>query len=185
MLRSTSMEDSMRTFLSTLFFAAAAVSAQAADFKLAVDAGADGGFAQRHTYNGFGCTGQNLAPALHWEGVPAKARSLALTVYDPDAPTGSGWWHWVVLDLPAASTGLPQGGALPASAFALRNDYGDTRWGGPCPPQGDKPHHYVFTIHALDVPDLGLPADASPAKAGFMIRQHTVGTAQVTLRYGR
>ena len=175
----------MRTLLSTFLFAAA-LSAHATDFKLTVDAGAaNDGIAQRFTYDGFGCTGQNLAPAVHWEGLPAGTKSLALTVYDPDAPTGSGWWHWVVIDLPSSTAGLPQGGALPAGAHALRNDYGDAAWGGPCPPQGAKPHRYVFTVHALDVPSLGLPADASAAKAGFMIGLHTVGKTQVTLRYGR
>lgn len=165
---------------------AGSFAARAGDFNVSVDAkDAHGMIAQRHTYNGFGCTGQNLAPAIQWQGVPPNAKSLALTVFDPDAPTGSGWWHWVVIDLPASAKGLPQDGALPAGARSLRNDYGDARWGGPCPPPGDQPHHYVFTIYALDVPSLGLPADASAAKAGFMIRQHAIGKAETTLRFGR
>jgi Raf kinase inhibitor-like YbhB/YbcL family protein len=172
--------------VAALLLSAAAVAARAEDFTLRVDAAESGDtIAARYTYNGFGCTGQNLAPAIHWQGVPAKAKSLALTVFDPDAPTGSGWWHWVVIDLPVSTRELPQGGALPAGAHALRNDYGDAAWGGPCPPPGDRPHHYVFTVYALDVPALGLPADASAAKAGFMIRQHAIGKAEASFRFGR
>ncbi|WP_266172074.1 YbhB/YbcL family Raf kinase inhibitor-like protein [Dyella subtropica] len=168
----------------TLLFAATTAT-HAGNFSIHVDAtDARGMIAARHTYNGFGCTGQNIAPAIQWQNVPANAKSLALTVYDPDAP-GSGWWHWVAIDLPVTSIGLPQGGALPLGAHALRNDFGDVGWGGPCPPAGDPPHHYVFTVYALDVPSLGLPVDASAAKASAMFRQHSVGKAETTLRFGR
>lgn len=176
----------MRKSLAFLLLAAAAFSAHAGDFKLTTDAAnAQGVIAQPFAYAGFGCTGKNLAPSVHWEGVPADARSLALTVYDPDAPTGSGWWHWFVVDLPADTRALPAGKPLPAGAHALRNDYGDAGWGGPCPPAGDTPHHYIFTVYALDVPKLDIPAGASPALAGFMIHAHTLGKTQLTLTYGR
>jgi hypothetical protein len=122
---------------------------------------------------------------LHWSGAPAGTRSFAVTVFDPDAPTGSGFWHWMAIDLPAAAHGLPEGGALPAPGRAIRNDYGDKAWGGPCPPAGDRPHHYVFTVYALDVPALGAPADASPALTGFMLHGHVIGKAQRTLTFGR
>lgn len=175
----------MRTILGTLLFAAT-TTAGAAGFTLRVDAaGPDGMVAKRFVYRGSGCTGENVSPALHWEGVPAGAKSLALTVFDPDTPSPGGWWHWLVIDLPTASSGLAQGTELPAGAQSLRNDYGETGWGGPCPPKGDKPHRYVFTLHALDAAHLDLPSDASPAKAGAAIEQHTIGKAQVTLRYGR
>jgi Raf kinase inhibitor-like protein, YbhB/YbcL family len=163
-----------------------AMAAHAVDFSLRVDAAdASGHIARKYSYNGFGCTGQNLAPAMHWQGQPANTKSVAITVYDPDAPTGSGWWHWVVLNVPASTKDLPEGGTLPASAREIRNDFGSKTWGGPCPPAGDKPHRYVFTVYALDVPSLDLPADASAALAGFALHGHVIGKAQQTLTYGR
>jgi len=177
------MLKSLGTFLLP---AAAVCAAHAGDFKVTTDAAdAKGVIAQRFAFDGFGCTGQNLTPTVRWAGVPTGAKSLALTVYDPDAPTGSGWWHWAVIDIPANVAALPAGKPLPAGAHALRNDYGATGWGGPCPPAGDTPHHYVFTVYALDVAKLGIPVDASPAMAGFAIHAHLLGKAQVTLTYGR
>ena len=161
-----------------------AVPVAAADFQLQVDGDA-GRLPVRSSFNGFGCTGANLAPAVRWQGVPAGTRSYALTVYDPDAPTGSGWWHWVVIDLPTGLAGLPAGSKLPDGARTVRNDYGQSGWGGPCPPAGDPPHHYIFTLYALDVPTLGIPADASAALAGFTIHGHIIGKTQSVLTYGR
>ena len=176
----------MRRSLIATLFAASAFAAHAGEFSLRVDAAdASGHIAQKYTFNGFGCTGQNLAPALHWQGQPAGTRSFAVTVYDPDAPTGSGWWHWVVLNLPASTDALPEGGALPAGARGVHNDFGTTTWGGPCPPIGDTPHHYVFTVYALDVPQLDVPDNATAALAGFMLHGHVLGKAQQTLTYGR
>lgn len=174
----------MRRLLATLLTSAVALAAHATDFQIRVDGDHDR-LPPSSSFQGFGCTGDNRAPAVHWQGAPAGTRSFALTVFDPDAPTGSGWWHWVVVNLPASSQGLPVGGALPAGADAVRNDYGQAAWGGPCPPKGDAPHRYVFTVYALDVPNLGLPEGASPALTGFMIHSHTVGKAQATLTYGR
>ncbi|MEI7037368.1 YbhB/YbcL family Raf kinase inhibitor-like protein [Fulvimonas yonginensis] len=169
-----------------LALVALATTAQAGTFRLRVDAAdAQGHIATRYSYDRFGCSGANVAPAVHWDGAPAGTRSFALTVFDPDAPTGSGFWHWVVIDLPASAHGLAEGGRLPPPARAVRNDYGDKAWGGPCPPAGDPPHHYVFTVYALDVPALGVPADASPALTGFMLRSHVLGKAQQTLTFGR
>jgi len=167
-------------------FALSTAVAHAGDFTLQVDAAdATGHIAQKYSFNGFGCTGKNLAPALHWQGSPTGTRSFALTVYDPDAPTGSGWWHWVVINLPASARMLPEGGDLPAGAQGVHNDFGTTTWGGPCPPAGDQPHHYVFTVYALDVPQLDVPANATAALAGFMLHGHVLGKAQQTLLYGR
>lgn len=159
-------------------------NAAATDFQVQVD-GDGSRLPQRTSFNGFGCTGQNLAPAVHWQGAPANTRSFVLTVYDPDAPTGSGWWHWVVINLPATTHELPAGGNLPTGAHAVRNDYGQAAWGGPCPPVGDAPHHYVFTVYALDVPALDIPADASAALAGFAMHGHVLGKAQSVLTFGR
>jgi len=145
----------------------------------------------RFVFGGFGCSGDNRSPALSWSGLPENTRSLALTVYDPDAPTGSGWWHWVVIDLPAATDGLPRGAgtpdgsALPDGTRQIRTDFGQPGYGGPCPPAGDKPHRYIFTLHALSVDTLPVPEDATAAMAGFMINANTLATATLTARYGR
>src|SRR5579862_8886591 len=120
--------------------------------------------AQVHT----DCKGQNVSPALKWSGAPEGTRSFALLVHDPDAPTGSGWWHWVAYDIPAdvsslpADAGDPQKHLMPAGAVQGRTDFGTPGYGGPCPPPG-KPHHYHFRLYALKVPKLELPADASAA----------------------
>lgn len=140
-------------------------------------------------YQGFGCQGGNLSPQLEWSAAPAGTRSFAVTVYDPDAPTGSGWWHWSVYDLPASvmrlERGVGQGAALPAGAKQGRNDYGSYDFGGACPPVGDTPHRYTVTLRALKVEKLELPLDASPALIGFMLNAHTLASASLTARYGR
>ena len=140
-------------------------------------------------YKGFGCSGGNLSPSLSWKNVPAGTRSLAVTVYDPDAPTGSGWWHWLVYDMPASATSLPAGAiankGLPVGAKQGRNDFGDRNFGGACPPANDKPHHYVFTVHALKTEKLDVPDNASAALIGFMLNANSLGKAQLTATYSR
>ena len=146
---------------------------------------------KRFEANVFGCTGENRSPALKWSGAPAGTKSFALTVYDPDAPTGSGWWHWVVINLPANVTELKpdagnhSGANLPSGARQVRIDYGFSGWGGMCPPPGDKPHRYVFTVHALKTDRLDIPEDATAALAGFMINANTIAKASFTALYGR
>lgn len=146
---------------------------------------------KKFEFKGFGCSGENQSPALRWSGAPAGTQSYAITVYDPDAPTGSGWWHWSVINVPATVTELPaDAGALGASklpqgASHVRIDYGVAAWGGTCPPAGDKPHRYIFTVHALKTDQLELPADATAALAGYMINAHTLGKASFTAYYGR
>ena len=153
---------------------------------------ADGStIAQSFEFDGFGCSGRNQSPVLRWSGAPEGTKGFAVNVYDPDAPTGSGFWHWYVIDLPASVSELPanagaKGGAhLPAGARQIRNDYGQYAWGGMCPPPGDKPHRYIFTVHALGVEKLEIPDDASAALAGFMVNANTLGKATFTSTYGR
>jgi len=151
----------------------------------------DGGsIAEAQVFNGFGCKGGNVSPALAWAGAPTGTRSFALLVHDPDAPTGSGWWHWIVYNIPAATTALPAGAGdpqsklMPPGAVQARTDYGTVGYGGPCPPPG-KPHHYHFQLYALKVDKLDVPADASAALIGFNVRAHSLGQAELVALYGR
>ena len=147
-------------------------------------------FAPPQIFNGFGCTGGNVSPQLAWTGAPAGTKAFALTVFDPDAPTGSGWWHWIVVNIPGSATELAAGASgnaskMPAGALETRTDFGKSGYGGPCPPAGDKPHHYIFTLYALKADKLDLEAHASGAMANFMIRQNSLGEAAFTATYAR
>ena len=146
---------------------------------------------EAQVFSGFGCTGKNISPALQWAGAPKGTQSFAVTVYDPDAPTGSGWWHWVVFNIPASATGLPEGAGtadgkgLPAGSAQGRTDFGAPGFGGACPPPGDKPHRYIFTVYALKVPALDIPPDGTAALVGYMINANKLGSGTFTAKYGR
>jgi len=170
----------------------AAASAHAAGFTLSSPTVKPGStLTSAQVFNGFGCSGKNTSPALTWSGAPAGTKSFALTVYDPDAPTGSGWWHWVVYNIPASATELPEGAGgtdgkgLPAGAAQGRTDFGSAGFGGACPPKGDKPHRYIFTVHALKTDKIEVPADASAALVGFMLNANRLAKASFEARYGR
>ncbi len=138
---------------------------------------------------GFGLDGENRSPNLSWSGHPSGTRSFAVTCFDPDAPTGSGFWHWVLFDIPATVTELATGAAsgdcagLPEGAIHARNDTGNTCYTGPFPPPGHGPHRYLFAVHALSVPTLGLDASASPAVVGFTMADPTLARAVLSATY--
>jgi Raf kinase inhibitor-like YbhB/YbcL family protein len=145
---------------------------------------------EAQVFNSFGCSGRNISPALSWSNVPAGTKSFALLVYDPDAPTGSGWWHWVAYNIPADATSLaanagdPKKNLMPGAAVQGRTDFGSPGYGGPCPPPG-KPHHYYFRLYALKVPKLEVPADATAALIGYNVNANSLGMAQILGLYGR
>jgi Raf kinase inhibitor-like YbhB/YbcL family protein len=134
---------------------------------------------------GFGCAGGNRSPHLRWEGVPEGTRSFAVLCFDPDAPTGSGFWHWVVANIArtvtelALDAGNPASGKLPPSALQVRTDFGKPGYGGPCPPEGDHPHRYLFTVHAVSMDKLPVTADTSAAVVGFYLNFNTLAKAEL------
>ena len=139
-------------------------------------------------FEGFGCEGANESPQLSWSGAPEGTKSFAITLYDPDAPTGSGWWHWNVVNIPAninsVSSNASMENNLPKEAIEIRNDYGAIGFGGACPPPGEV-HRYVFTVYALGTESLELPENPSNALVGFMIRANAIDSASITAIYHR
>jgi Raf kinase inhibitor-like YbhB/YbcL family protein len=134
---------------------------------------------------GFGCSGGNQSPQLSWSGAPSGTRSYAVTCYDPDAPTGSGFWHWVVANIPASVTSLPldagnpSSGKLPPGTVTVRNDVGTREYVGPCPPAGDHPHRYYFTVFAVGAEALQVNEDTTPAVVGFQLHFNTLDKAEI------
>ena len=191
--RNLEKDNVMRQILfATTLLLGAAGAAQSAGFSLSSPSIKPGStLTEAQVFKGFGCEGKNISPALKWSGAPKDTKCFALTVYDPDAPTGSGCWHWVVYNIPASATELPEGAgaadgkAMPAGAVQGRTDFGTAGFGGACPPPGDKPHRYIFTVHALKTEKIDAPADASAALVGFMINANRIGKASFEAKYGR
>lgn len=142
-------------------------------------------------FNGFGCSGDNISPDISWTKGPDGTKSYALTVYDPDAPTGSGWWHWVVYNLPSDTLSLPlgagsaSGAKLPAGTVQGTTDFGKPGFGGACPPAGDTPHRYIVTVYALGTEKIEVPADSTAAMVGFMIHATMLDKGTLTATYSR
>ncbi len=188
------MKNSLKLFLTAIVLSASALSysvmakspeltVTSSDFKegeaLSVD----------HVYQGFGCEGGNLSPQLSWSGAPEGTKSYIVTAYDPDAPTGSGWWHWTAFNIPASVTSLDGGigkiAKLPEGAIEGKTDYASNGFGGACPPKGDEAHRYIFTVYAM--PDATLPIDANApgAMVGFFANNQSLAKGQITAKYAR
>lgn len=174
----------MKKIALSIFFSASMIFAQ--NFTLS-SSDLQGQLTSKQVFNGFGCIGENISPELSWKDAPKGTKSFAITAYDPDAPTGSGWWHWIVFDISKDKFTLPTGFGNSESKNAIQSitDYGKSGFGGACPPIGDKAHRYVFTVYALDIETLGLDKNANPALVGFYLNSHTLAKASLISYYGR
>jgi len=176
----------------TLLFALGFFGAAAAHAEMQLtskDLKPGGAMAEAQVFNGFGCEGANVSPHLAWSGAPAGTRSFAVMAYDPDAPTGSGWWHWTAFNLPADVSGIATGasgeGKLPQGAVQGRTDFGMSGYGGACPPVGHGLHRYQFTVYALSVDKLPLDENAPAAMVGYYVRANALDQASIEVTYQR
>jgi Raf kinase inhibitor-like YbhB/YbcL family protein len=167
-------------------------SAHAADFKLtSTDIGPDKPLAPEFVFSGFGCTGGNQSPALSWNGAPAGTKSYAVALFDPDAMQGRGFWHWLMLNIPASTTSLGRdagkndGSKMPGGAAQIKNGFRAMGYSGSCPPPADEPHAYVMTVYALKVNALEVPADATSAVMLTVIEANSLGKASLSYHFGR
>lgn len=181
----------MRKYIGVTALALFSLSAQAAGFQVTsseIKTGAP--LSKAQVFEGFGCEGDNKSPSLSWSGAPKGTKSFAVTAYDPDAPTGSGWWHWTVVNIPvsviflSANVGHKDSTKLPDGAVQGRNDFGYAGFGGACPPKGDKPHHYHFKVWALKTDKLPIDGNSSGALVGYMLTANNIATAEVVPVYG-
>lgn len=162
----------------------AAGTARASDLHLTSPDVTEGGkLKAEQVLRGLGCTGGNISPALRWNGAPAGTKSFAVTMFDPDAEVGKGWWHWIIYDIPPNVTELPKNAGnakqrlAPKGSIQTATDFGTPGYGGPCPPKGDDEHRYVFKVYALD-------CDKLPAKresVAIPLHLHFHSLAQATL----
>jgi hypothetical protein len=173
-------------FLLIVFILLQAITTQAQTFTLkSKDAG--GQATNRQKFNGMGCNGENISPELYWENAPNDAKSFAVSIYDPDAPTGSGWWHWLIFDIPAGVNELKSDAGniskniAPAGCIQSITDFGKPGYGGPCPPTGDKPHMYIITVYALKTARLGLDKNANAATVGYYLNSQAIEKATIVM----
>ncbi|WP_093671579.1 YbhB/YbcL family Raf kinase inhibitor-like protein [Tenacibaculum sp. MAR_2009_124] len=142
-------------------------------------------------FSGFGCSGNNESPQLSWKNAPMETKSFAITMYDPDAPTGSGWWHWLVFDIPTSINSIPNNAGninlnlLPKEVIQSITDYGTQGYGGPCPPEGHGFHQYIITVYALNKETLKLNAKTNPAVVGYYLNSSTLAKASIVAYYKR
>ena len=150
--------------------------------------------AMDQVFDKFGCQGKNISPELAWSGAPQGTKSFAIMAYDPDAPTGSGWWHWVVFNIPASTTKIltdaSRNGGLPPGSIQGRTDFGTTTYGGACPPLGHGVHHYQFIVYALSVArltfgDTLLDSNTPAAMIGFVVHANALDSASIEATYKR
>jgi len=146
---------------------------------------------EKQVFNGFSCNGKNLSPQLFWENPPEGTKSFAVTIFDGDAPTGSGWWHWLIFDIPTTVKELKSGAGnislnlAPNGSIQSNTDFKTQGYGGPCPPEGSKAHKYVITVFALKTEKLGLDATANPALVGFTLEQNVIEKSSLIFYYKR
>ena len=184
----------MRTLLVKLILSltlSCPFAASAEPFKLSSNDIAHGKFMNKtQEFQGFGCDGGNTSPQLSWRGAPKGTEAFAVFAYDPDAPTGSGWWHWQVVNIPKEVTSLPSDAGAPSNTTSttqgtpMKNDYGQAGFGGACPPKGHGVHRYQFTVHALSK-KLELPEGASAALVGYMVKANSLGSSTLEAHYKR
>jgi Raf kinase inhibitor-like YbhB/YbcL family protein len=173
------------SWMQTLLIAAALLPTSALAMEMTSSSFENGGIIPlRHALNSLGCEGQNISPALQWRGAPPETKSFAVTMFDPDAPTDSGWWHWILVNIPAEVTSLPER-SQPREALSTNTDFGISGYRGPCPPVGAQPHRYVVTVYALDVSTLPLAVTSSGAMASYMINSHVLAKASIAGYFGR
>ena len=142
-------------------------------------------------FAGFGCAGENISPQLAWNNAPEGTKSFAVMVYDPDAPTGSGWWHWVMFNISSdvnelkANAGNLESGLAPTGSVQSTTSFGHQGFGGACPPEGDRPHAYIFTVYALSIESIDLESNAPPAMVGYYLNANALAKASLISYYGR
>jgi len=168
-----------------------AAFAESGGFHLTSSEWHDGGSVPKENlFNGSGCGGANISPEFHWSDAPSGTKSFAFTIFDPDAPTGGGWWHWVIFNIPGSVSELPAGAGddesrrLPPTGVQCRNDYGEPGYGGPCPPPGST-HRYLVRAYALNVEKLPFGSETPPGKMAKQIEAHSIGVAKLLVRFGR
>ncbi len=150
-----------------------------------------GQLSNKEVFSGFGCHGENISPTLIWKNAPQGTKSFAVTMYDPDAPTGSGWWHWLIFDIPSnvyslqSNAGKIDNSLAPKGSIQSITSFGQSGFGGACPPVGDHPHRYIFTVYALKVKKLGVQSDATPALVGFLLNHNLLAKASIVAYYSR
>ncbi len=180
----------MKMLVLILFLGVMSSGLHAQNFTLRSD-DMEGQAEMKQVFNSFGCNGSNISPELSWVNPPAGTKSFAITMYDPDAPSGSGWWQWVAFNIPASSRNLVENAGNPDLNLAPRgtvqslNNYGTYGYGGPCPPVGDGIHEYIITVYALKIAKLDLDKEADPALVGFYINANTIGKASLVMYYQR